>query len=227
MGHHARVARQTDVDAELVHALQYLLLQRLALIVPSVRVRTAPPFHIVHQPPSLKRRTGYNLVYFGTRVAQLQQHVSPNDIGTHDVEAEIYAVQRHPVELLLPALPVPERHRIRKCAVVEVVAVLYVGLAALLFLPRRQHLRQTGMHRVPRELNAEALLQILMHTVGYVHVAVTSHRHLAVAVAYLVELAVGRHKLCAELARSAFVDALKQRVDGVCGGVQCGETEKE
>ena len=25
----------------------------------------------------------------------------------------------------------------------------------------------------------------------------------------------------------AFVDALKQRVDGVCGGVQCGETEKE
>ena len=107
------------------------------------------------------------------------------------------------------------------------VAVFYIGLAALLLLPGRQHLRQTGVHRVPRELNAEALLQILMHAVGYVHVAVASHRHLAVAVAYLVELAVGRHKFCAELARSAFVDALKQRVDGRCVCVQCGETEKK
>ena len=60
--HHTRVARQTCVDAKLLHTLHYLLLQTLALQVPIVRVWTTPTLKVVHKPPCLECRTSYKLV---------------------------------------------------------------------------------------------------------------------------------------------------------------------
>ena len=112
MWNHTRIAWQTNVDAKLLHTLHYLLLQTLALLIPIVGIGSAPPLKVVHKPPSLKCRTCYKLIGLILRIAQLQQHITPNDICAYYVEAKINAVQSHPVEFLFPTLPVPERHRI-------------------------------------------------------------------------------------------------------------------
>ena len=147
--HHTGVTRQTGVYAKFLHAFQYLFLKAFALTVPRIAVWTAPTLQIVHEPPCLECRTGNEGVGFGFGVAETQQHVAPDGIGTHDVKAEVDAVQSHPVEFLLPALPVPKSHGVREGAVVEVVAVLYVGVVPLCLFGQGQRCGQRGVHGVP------------------------------------------------------------------------------
>ena len=87
MRHHTRITWQTYVDAKLLHTLHYLLLQTLTLLIPVVGVGSAPSLKIVHKPPSLKCRTCNKLIGLILSIAQLQQHITPNNICAYDVEA--------------------------------------------------------------------------------------------------------------------------------------------
>ena len=87
MWHHTRIAWQTYVDAKFLHTLHDLLLQTLTLLIPVVGVGSAPTLKVVHKPPCLKCRTCYKLIGVILSIAQLQQHITPNDICAYDVEA--------------------------------------------------------------------------------------------------------------------------------------------
>ena len=133
MGHHAAIAWQHGMHAQLLHTVQDLLLQFLLTVIPRPRQRTAPPFQVVHLPPGQEGRTGNKPSYLLLTVAQPEQHPPPHTFLAHDGQRQVHPVQGHPVNLLFPALPVPESHRIRERAVIEVIAQLQVSLMA--FLP--------------------------------------------------------------------------------------------
>ena len=119
--HHAAVARQDRVHAPFLHSLQDFFLQHLLLCIPRCGQRTAPTLKVVHLPPGQEGRTGYEFAHFLFRIAQTEQQVAPYALLAHYGQRQVHAVQCHPINLLLPSFPVPERHRIAESAVVEVV----------------------------------------------------------------------------------------------------------
>ena len=174
MWHHTRIAWQTNVDAKLLHTFHYLLLQTLTLLIPVVGVGSTPPLKVVHKPPCLKCRTCYKLIGFILSIAQLQQHITPNDICAYDVKTQIDAMQSHPVEFLFPTLPVPERHRIRQRTVVQIIAVLNVRSMTLHSLHKRKRSRQRGVHQVPCKMYTDTILQIPINARGYTNIVVAT-----------------------------------------------------
>ena len=122
-------------------------------------------------------------------------------------------MQSHPVELLLPAFPVPECHRVRQRAIVEIVAVLYVRSMTLHSLHQWQRGRQCGVHRVPRKVYAHAILKIPVYARGNAYVVVASYNGLAVTTRNLEEVGIATNHLCHNLARRPLVDTLKQALD--------------
>ena len=139
MGHHAAVARQDGMHIELFHAGENLLLQFLLTGIPRQWQRTAPPFEIVHLPPGEEGRTGNKPAHLILGIAQFEEHIAPDALFADDGQWEIHPVEGHPVDLALPALPVPERHGIRERAVVEVVAQGEVSLMTLLLFHGGEH----------------------------------------------------------------------------------------
>ena len=119
--HHTAVARQDGFHAELFHACEYFLLQSLLLLIPVLWQWTAPTLQVVHLPPSQEGRTGDKLAHFLFRVTEFQEHVAPYTLFTHDGKWHVDAVECHPVDFLLPSVPIPESHGVGEGAVVEVV----------------------------------------------------------------------------------------------------------
>ena len=129
------------MHVELLHTSQYLLLQLLLTSIPRKRQRSTPPFKVVHLPPSQESRTSNKLAHLFLCIAQLQQHVAPHALLANDGQGEIHTMKRHPVDLLLPALPVPEGHRVRERAIIEVVTESEVRFVALFLRYSRKHSR--------------------------------------------------------------------------------------
>ena len=121
MRNHSRISRKYRFDAILTHPLQYFLLQSFLLCVPRVRIGTAPSFQIIHGPPSQKGGTSYKTVYFFFGISQLLEHIEPDTLLPYSGQRKIDAMQSHPVYFFLPALPIPESHRIRVGAIVEII----------------------------------------------------------------------------------------------------------
>ena len=121
MRNHSGISRKYRFDAILTHAIQYFLLQSFLLCVPRVRIGTAPSFQIIHGPPSQEGGAGYKAVYFFFGISQFLEHIEPDTLLPYGGQRKIDAMQGHPVYFFLPALPIPESHRIRVGAIVEII----------------------------------------------------------------------------------------------------------
>ena len=218
VGHHAAIARQHGVHAQLPHAAEDLLLQLLLAGIPRLRQGTAPPLQVVHGPPGQEGGAGNEAAYLIVAIAQAQQHVAPDALLAHHGQRHVHAVEHHPVNFLLPARPVPEGHGIREGAVVEVVAQRQVGFVAFLLLHGGHHLGQADLHLVPAEVYAGMILQVPVQAHANAHPRVAPHHGPVALLVQLEEVAVGLLQLNLELARGTLVDALQQVVDG--GGHQ-------
>ena len=223
VGQHARVTRQYGLDVQLAHPAHDALLKGLLLAVPVFRVGASPSLKVVHEPPSLKGGAGYESVDFVRRIAQFVEHVAPNDVRSGQRQWQVDAVERHPVYFLLPALPVPEGHRIGERAVVQVVAQVEVGLVALRSGDVGQCFGQVGVHAVPREVYVGVMLQIPVQSRSQRDVVVAAYDDLVAPLVELEEVLVGLYLLEYEFFRGALVDAVCQffnRRSRVCGQTQ-------
>ena len=118
VGHHAAITRQHGRHTKLAHTGEDILGKCFLPRVPPVFVRSAPTFEVVHQPPGLEAGTGDEGIDFRKGVAELFEHVFPHHVGSDKGERHVDAVERHPVDLLLPAFPRPKGHGIGEGAVV-------------------------------------------------------------------------------------------------------------
>ena len=121
-------------------------------------------------------------------------------------------MERHPVDLLLPTVPIPERHGVGEGAIVEVVTQGEVGLVTLLLAYLWKDSREGGMHLVPCELDAAIILQVPVDARSNVDPSVASHDNLAALLVEFEEIHVGLLLLNNELLRRSLVDAFEQRL---------------
>ena len=144
LGNHAYIARDDGLHTVLTHATEDALGQCLLLLIPMLGLRTAPGRKIVHEKPSVVSATADESIYFVERIAvRAHQHLLPYALHSRNGQRHVHAVQRHPIQLALPTVPVPEGHGITIGAEVEVVAEGYAGGVCLLWT-WRQWVRQLG-----------------------------------------------------------------------------------
>ena len=203
---------------ELLHASQDLLLQFLLTLIPRKRQRSAPPFKIIHLPPSQESRTGNELTNLLFRIAQFQQHIAPDALLTDDGQRKIHAMQSHPVDFTFPTLPVPESHRIGERAIVEIVTQRQIGLVALLRLNGRQCGRKFSLHLIPGEMNTCIVFQVPVDTRRNVYPGVSSHDDFLPLLIQFEEISLTLYFLNLELCRSPFVDTLQQVIYRIAKG---------
>ena len=136
-------------------------------------------------------------------------------------------MQRHPVDLLLPAFPSPEGHGVRESAVVEVIAQPQIGLVAFLLRYCWKHGREFGLHLVPGEMDAGIILQVPVHTRSDVHPRVTSHHDLLALLIQFEEVVLALHLLNLKLRRSAFVDTLQEFIHWISPCIQAYQNSND
>ena len=213
--HHTAIARQYGMHAQLLHTGQYLFLEFLLTTVPGEWQRSTPPFEVVHLPPGKEGRPCDELPYLLFRIAEFQEHIAPHALLTDDGQGQIDTMQRHPVDLLLPALPVPEGHRIRECAVVEVVSQREVGLVTLLLTDDGEYGRELRLHLIPGEVDAGIVFQIPVDARGDVHPGVAPHHDLRPFLIKFEEILFALDEFGLELRRGSLVDSLQQIINGI------------
>ena len=77
-------------------------------------------------------------------------------------------------DFFLPSVPVPESHRIRKGAVVEVVTKFEIGFMALFLFHGRKNVWQFLVHIVPGDVDASMMFQIPVDAHGNIDPGVAS-----------------------------------------------------
>ena len=83
-------------------------------------------------------------------------------------------MQCHPVDFFLPSIPIPESHRIREGAVIEVVTEFEVGFMALFLFHGRKNVWQFLAHIVPGDVDAGMMFQIPVDAHGNIDPRVAS-----------------------------------------------------
>ena len=174
MRHHSTIARQDWLHAHLLHSGKNLFLQGFLLLIPVLRQRTTPTFQIVHLPPGKKGWSGDELAHFFLRITEFQEHIAPYAFRAHGSQWHIDAMQCHPVDFFLPSVPVPESHRIRKGAVIEVVTEFEVGFMAFFLFHGRKNVWQFWVHIVPGDVDAGMVFQIPVDAHGNIDPGVAS-----------------------------------------------------
>ena len=95
------------LHAQLAHAFQYLVLQFYLGLLPPLRQRSVPAVEVAHAMPGQMGRPGEK----GSYLLFLQPHLQPHALGYrlagHGSQRHVHAPQRHPVNLLFPAIPIP------------------------------------------------------------------------------------------------------------------------
>ena len=215
MGHHSAIARQYGMHAQFLHALQDLFLQLLLTVIPGKGQRATPPLQVVHLPPGQESRTGDKLPHFLLRIAQSEQHLPPYTFLPHDGQWQVHPMQGHPVNLLLPAVPVPESHRIGERAVVEVIAQGKVRLMAFLLPHLRQHGRQLRLHLIPGEMHPRIVFQVPVHARGNIHPCVATDHHPLPLLIQFKEVAVSFHQFRLKLPGCSRVNTVQQIIHGI------------
>ena len=86
-------------------------------------------------------------------------------------------------------------------------------LVALLCSDGREDGWEFGMHLIPREMHSGMILEIPVHTYGYVHPSVATNHYLGATLVEFEEVCVRGFQFELELARSTFVNAFEQIAD--------------
>ena len=175
---HPDEPRNHGFHLELAKPLENLPSQFGTLFVPTFRQRTAPRRHIVHKKPSEIGRTRHKFVYLVEIFVAItaHQHLFPDTFHPRDDEWQIDAVKCHPVDFLLPAVPVPKRHRIAVGAEVQIVAVIDARMMGFR-LDDRQFSGQFSARIVPRNVDACVMLQKPIDACGDGHVVAAFDRN--------------------------------------------------
>ena len=215
MGNHTTIAWQYGMHAQLPHTGENLFLKLLLTTIPGKGQRTTPPFEIVHLPPGKEGRTSDELAYLFFSIAEFQEHIPPHTLLTHDSQRKIDAMQCHPIDFLLPTFPIPKSHRVRECAIIEVVAQGEISLMALFLLDGRENGRQFRLHLVPGKVNTGIVLQIPVDTGGDIHPGVASYHDLRTFLVEFEKVFLTLHDLGLELRRSALVDSFQKFINGI------------
>ncbi len=122
-GHVAGKCGQHRLHAQLAHARQDLLLQHAFAIDPVLRQRCAIAFDIAHALPRRERRAGKILRQRVIADIELAPQRLPDRFLAFHRQRHVDAMQGHPVDLALPARPIPERRGVAVGAGIEIGAV--------------------------------------------------------------------------------------------------------
>ena len=113
-------------DAVRLHAVVDPAAELDALLEPCGGQGASDRVQVLHVEPCVVSRPGQVFAHLVVAVAVLGERLAQHLLLSDDVEHEVHAVHRRPVEERLVIIPVPERHRVRVGAEVERVPVLVV-----------------------------------------------------------------------------------------------------
>lgn len=162
--YHARIARHDGRHAEFGGTGEYMACHRQMRLIPAVAERTAASGEVVHIEPREVGRAGQERADGIISVGASEQ-VGPDALEAFGNQRRVDAAQGHPVEFLLPAVPVPEGHGVGMSAEIEIVSDRDSrgdGLAAHYgqFAPER------GLHVAPAESDAHMAAQEVVDAGG-------------------------------------------------------------
>ena len=212
---HTAITWQYWMNAILTHSLQNLLLKLLLLYIPAIRIRTTPPFEVVHQPPSSKTGAGNKVIDFLFGIAQLGKYILPNGFCSRQSQGQVYTMQRHPIDFLLPTFPIPKCHGIGESTIVIGITIRKVGFVTFFLLDCRKHFRQIGRHTVPGKVYSGMVLQIPVDTSSDAYIIIASHHHLLTFLVKFKEVYRRLLLLDDEFLGSSLVDTLQQSIDWI------------
>ena len=155
--YHARIARHNGRHAEFGGTGEYVTCHRQMRLIPAVGERTAASGEIVHIEPCEVCRSGQKRAD-GIISVRASEQVGPDALEAFGNQRRVDAAQGHPVEFLLPAVPVPECHGVGMGAEIEIVSNWDRrgdGLAA----HYGQFTSQRGLHVAPSESEAHMAAQ--------------------------------------------------------------------
>ena len=166
VGHGTREGGQHGRHAEAAHACKHGLAEGAGAFIPPLGVGTSVAFHVNHAPPSLEGGTSHVLAHFGGGVAVfLRVEVIPHGVETDEHERHVDAVQRHPVNLLQPALRGPQGAGVGVGTVVEIVAqVCRTGVGLFAQGHGEVHSREISSQLVPGQIDVGVVVEIPVDT---------------------------------------------------------------
>ena len=140
--------------------------------IPACRERSSPPLDVVHLEPGQVGRARNDGRHIFLGITQAKQEVPPHAFVADGREGQVHPVQRHPVQLPFPTVPVPESHRIGVGAVVEIVHEIHLGRMPFGLRRQRQHLWKRRAHPVPAQMDPAVVFQVPVQAHGDVDVIV-------------------------------------------------------
>ena len=105
--HKAGEGRADGLHTQRAHTVEYLVLQSHLRVVPRPRQGPVYPAEVAHAHPREVSRSGEVGVHLGVAEAKTAEHARGDGLVGNQSQRHIYAVQRHPVYLTLPACPIP------------------------------------------------------------------------------------------------------------------------
>ena len=173
--HHSAIAGKHGTHAKFAHTGKNITAKFLLALVPPIGITVhgktcgincgTPPLEVIHGPPRLKAGAGDKCVNIICREAQLFENTLPHNIKTNHLKRHIYAMQSHPVNLLLPTLPRPKSHRIGKGAIVQIIAIIGRSLVHLLSRRNRKIRRnKVGFRIVPCQIYMCMMIEIPIYS---------------------------------------------------------------
>ena len=207
---------------EFTHTGENLVLERLLLSIPGLGQGAVPRFDIVHLEPGQVGRAGDDFTDFRIRIAQAAQEIAPDALVPHCSEGKIDPVQGHPVQFTLPALPVPECHRVGESAVVEIVAEGQRRGMALRRGGQRELSGELGCHAIPGKMDAAIIFEVPVKSRCNAHIVISAQDGFAAPAVQLEKVFVlRRSQFHDKTAGGTGVDPVQQagdRVGGTAGG---------
>ena len=135
-------------------------------LLPARGKRSAPGVDIPRPEPHEIGRARKEAVHVLVAEAQLAVDPVPYGVLSGHGQRHVDAVQRHIVDLELPALPIPPGGRIIERAVVEIVPVLVRGHLPNLLRDGRHGIRKIHVRGIPAVVAVGVMLQIMVQGAG-------------------------------------------------------------
>ena len=118
--------------------------------------------------------TGKISTYFFFRQSQFSPYLIPDRFLTCNSQWHSDSIQCHPVNQAFPILPLPIRHRVTKCTIIQKETTVTLRLTAHRFLNHRKFLRHHNAIRcIPRYMRMTIMLQIVIQSHCYGIVIIT------------------------------------------------------
>ena len=150
-------SRKNGFHVQLPFTGYNLFLQLLLSVEPGHRQISLPIVNIQHTVPRQMCRACEIIAYFAFRQPEFCPHFQTDRFLTGDCQRKVDTIQCHPVNKMLPILPLPPRHCITKSTVVQEETVLAASVYRNLFIYRRKCCRH---------------IQMVVHKPGHVRIAV-------------------------------------------------------